>query len=214
MAQYILSSYKKKSTATKPHLKNKMQTKHTVKAAKCWHEMHFCLSISGNTVEVRHQPIYWMVLITATIPVIKVMEAILATEIWMVPIIHCHSFCLWPVWIISPERTNTLILVKIVTFYIVPSFQTVQTRRMVSKFKRELKNLREDSLTGAIKHDHLKAINNCWLMEAESIRIAIYSRLMKQNLAAAFSTWIICICWLYLPSMSYGLLIADRRSCS
>lgn len=57
-----------------------------------------------------------MVLVPATIPVVEVVEAILAAEVRVVPVIHCHSFCLWPVRIISPERRNMLILVKVITF--------------------------------------------------------------------------------------------------
>lgn len=116
---------KKKSTATKPH---KMQDKHTGKVAKCDIKYIFVF---------QHQPVYWMILITAAIPVIEVMEAILATEIWVVPVVHCHSLCFWPVRIISPARKNVLILVKIMPFDIVPC---MRTRRRVIKFKRELKN--------------------------------------------------------------------------
>lgn len=111
------------------------------KSSKIWHQIIFFPLISNNTVKVRQQPVYWMVLITATIPVIEVMEAILATKIWMVPIVHCHSFCFWPVWIISPEIKGTLILVRLNNFWYC-SFPPHYANQEHVSSKRQQKNIR------------------------------------------------------------------------
>lgn len=163
-----------------------MQTKHTVKAEKRATK-HIFLSFQA-AVEVRHQPVYWMLLVTPTVPVIEVMEAILATEVWVVPVIHGHSFCLWPVRIIPPERINSLLSAQIMPFDTVPP----------SKPKERQLSLEECRKTWPVKHDHLNATSNCW----EHVYGFFQSRQMRQKLAGTFPTGISRIWWLYLPSMS------------
>lgn len=129
----------------------------------------FCFQAA---VDINHQPVYWMLLVTPTIPVIEVMEAILATEVWVVPVIHGHSFCLWPVWIIPPERKNRLISAQIMPFDIVPPSKPTEGQFSSKGCWK----------TWAIKHN---ATNNCW----ERVYGFFQSRQTRQNLGSAISHW-------------------------
>lgn len=51
----------------------------------------------------------------ATIPVVEVVEAILAAEVRMVPIVHRHPLRFRPVRIIPPDR-KMFVLIQFVTF--------------------------------------------------------------------------------------------------
>lgn len=48
-----------------------------------------------------------MILVSAAVPVVEVMEAVLAHKLRVVSVIQRHSLRLWPVWIISSARQET-----------------------------------------------------------------------------------------------------------